>query len=264
MKEQTKKYIKNTKDEIIHLEERLDYLSQFLDGKQKSILPMYIHQEDCPDYLTMNRTTKSALTRKKNQLTNLRKALAFYGNGENKPKSVLENLNNIDTDDLEYLIHLYGTKMGHLIWYFKNDFQDNPKDCAIIFSQWDTLLKNIQTTLQQNNIKSICCKGNVFQKRKAIERFKEKSKGIRILLLSTKYAASGLDLMEANKIILFDPVYGTEKYKHGIEAQAIGRAARLGQERVIEVIRFLVRDTIEEEIHFSAVPKDKIKNIKVI
>jgi SNF2 family DNA or RNA helicase len=154
--------------------------------------------------------------------------------------------------------------MGHLIHYFKNDFQKNPQDCAIIYSQWDTLLKNIQTTLKQNGIASSCCKGNVFQKKNAVEKFREKSKGMRILLLSTKFAASGLDLMEANKIILFDPVYGTEKFKHGIEAQAIGRASRIGQKRTIEVIRFLMKDTIEEEIHYSMVPKDQIKKIKII
>lgn len=264
MKQQTKDYIASTENEIETLEERLDYLSQFLDAKQKTILPMYLQQDDCPDYLTMNKSTKSLLTRRKKQLTNLRKALAYYGTGNNKPDTVLDKLEAIDTDDIEYLIHLYGTKMGHLVQYFKNDFQEHPDDCAIIFSQWDTLLKNIQITLKKNGIDSICCKGNVFQKRKAIEKFKEQNKGIRILLLSTKYAASGLDLMEANKIILFDPVYGTEKYKHGIEAQAIGRAARLGQERMIEVIRFLVRDTIEEELHYSKVPKEKLKNIKII
>jgi SNF2 family DNA or RNA helicase len=267
MKQQTKDFIANIKVEIEEVKEKMDFLSQYLDDKQKNILPEYIQDEDCPDYLTLMRTTKSNLTKKTNQLHNLEKALAYYANPENgtdTTTNVLENLREVDSDDMQYLIHMYGTKMGHLIHYFKNDFQENPTDCAIIFSQWDTLLNNIQITLKQNGISSICCKGNVFQKNKAIEKFQEHTKGIRILLLSTKYAASGLDLMEANKIILFDPVYGTEKYKHGIEAQAIGRAARLGQKRILEVIRFLIKDTIEEEIHYSMVEKDQIQKIKVI
>jgi SNF2 family DNA or RNA helicase len=266
MKQQTKDFIVNIKEDIKDVKGKMDFLSQYLDDKQKCILPEYIQDEECPDYLTMMRTTKSSLTKKTNQLHNLEKALAYYANsnGSDTTTNVLETLKEVDSDDMQYLIHMYGTKMGHLIHYFKNDFQENPKDCAIIFSQWDTLLKNIQITLKQNGINSVCCKGNVFQKNKAIEKFQGQTKGIRILLLSTKYAASGLDLMEANKIILFDPVYGTEKYKHGIEAQAIGRAARLGQKRILEVIRFLVKDTIEEEIHYSMVAKDQIQKIKVI
>jgi len=282
MEKQTHAYIADTIKEIAELEERLVYLAKFLDEAQKTVLPLYV-TDDAPDYLAMNRTTKSNCTRKRTQLRNLRKALSFYAAPSGPPhtiiagpansanKGVLDNLEAVDdvndsngSTDMQYLIHLYGTKMGHLIHYFKNEFQSNSTDCAIIFSQWDSLLKNIQTTLKQNGILSVCCKGNIFQKDKAIEKFRTKSKGARILLLSTKYAASGLDLMEANKIILFDPVYGTEKFKHGIEAQAIGRASRIGQKRIIEVIRFLIRDTIEEEIHYSMVPKNQLKKIKVI
>jgi SNF2 family DNA or RNA helicase len=294
MQKQTKVIIDDTQAEIDKLEERLKYLADFVDDEQKNILPIYEENEDCPDYIAMNRATKSLLTRKTKQLNNLQKALELYTTGgsgasgdvklsditdttkASKEISALDKLEIVDDgkesgaesgtnpEDMQYLIQIYGTKMGHLIHYFKNDFQKNSQDCAIIFSQWDTLLKNIQTTLKQNGIASSCCKGNIFQKNKAVEKFREKSKGMRILLLSTKYAASGLDLMEANKIILFDPVYGTEKFKHGIEGQAIGRAARIGQKRTIEVIRFLMKDTIEEEIHYSMVPKDQIKKIKVI
>ena len=278
MKRQTQDFIEQRKRELVHLQDRLEYLKEFLDPGQRSIKSCYIVQDDCPDYLMQYRMTKGQITRKNKQITNLRKALSFYDdssdiNQSNQPKSMLDKLEVVDSgdsgesedgDDMQYLIHLYGTKMGHLIKYFRTTFKENPEDRIIIFSQWDTLLKNIQVTLKQNGIESLCCKGSIFQKKKAVERFKNNSKGIRILMLSTKYAASGLDLMEANKIILFDPVYGTEKYKHGIEAQAIGRAARLGQKRDIEVIRFLVRDTIEEEIHFSGVPKTEICKIKVI
>lgn len=278
MRQQTEGFIQTTKEELAQLETRLAYLTGFLDPGQKSIKTQYIVlEEECPDYLNLFRACKGQITRKTKQLNNLQRALTFFDdssttNQNNQPKSMLDKLETVgsgdqdgqDDDDMQYLIHLYGTKMGHLINYFRTTFKENPDDCIIIFSQWDTLLKNIQLTLSQNGIKSLCCKGSVFAKKKAVEKFKQKSQGVRILLLSTKYAASGLDLIEANKIILIDPVYGAEKFKQGIEAQAIGRAARLGQERDIEVIRFLIRDTIEEEIHFSGVPKDQLCKIKVI
>lgn len=271
MRKQTEDFIAKTNSDLSNLEDRLEYLATFLESDLRSIKTEFIVQDDCPDYLMQHRMCRGQITRKTKQLANLKRALTFYDDHQqNMPKNMLDKLESTETtcdedsDDMQYLIHLYGTKMGHLIKYFRTTFQKNPDDRVIIFSQWDTLLKNIQTTLKQNGITSLCCKGSVFQKKKAVERFKKKTADIRILMLSTKYAASGLDLMEANKIILFDPVYGTEKYKAGIEAQAIGRAARLGQERDIEVIRFLIRDTIEEEIHFSGVPKDQLSKVKVI
>jgi SNF2 family DNA or RNA helicase len=92
------------------------------------------------------------------------------------------------------------------------------------------------------------CKGNVFQKKKANLNFKSNNY-YKIILLSSKYAASGLDLIEASKIIFIDPIYGDFDTTKQVEDQAIGRAHRLGQQKPVEVVRFLIKDTIEEECY---------------
>lgn len=280
MKNQTKQLIENTEADIVVVKEALKSYKKFLTSNCKEILPQY--EDDDIDYLKMYRVTKGKLTRKQKQLENLKKSLVQYRStsktGDEKEINVLESLVAIadneseelpdgesdEDSDLNYLIQIYGTKMANLISYIKNDFSKDPTNRAIIFSQWDNLLKNVQLTLKQNGIKSLVCKGSIFQKNKAVEQFKKDSSDYNIILLSTKYAASGLDLMEANKVIFIDPIYGDHQYRHGTESQAIGRAHRLGQKRIIEVIRFLIKDTIEEEIHFQGVAKKDLRKIKII
>ena len=53
----------------------------------------------------------------------------------------------------------------------------------------------------------------------------------------------GLNLQEASTVILFD-----RWWNPAIEAQAIHRAHRFGKLTPLEVIRFLVEDSVEEKI----------------
>jgi SNF2 family DNA or RNA helicase len=54
--------------------------------------------------------------------------------------------------------------------------------------------------------------------------------------------------MSANKIILLEPIYGNKEYRTNIENQAIGRSDRIGQNKPIDVYKFIIKDTIEEDI----------------
>ena len=64
--------------------------------------------------------------------------------------------------------------------------------------------------------------------------------------MSSKLAASGANLTQANKIIFLEPIFGDETYRNDIEAQAISRSLRIGQKNTLEVIRFYIKETIEE------------------
>ena len=52
-----------------------------------------------------------------------------------------------------------------------------------------------------------------------------------MIMLSLENAASGTNLVEATHIILIDPVAGTKEQAQAVEAQAIGRAHRMGQDK---------------------------------
>lgn len=151
----------------------------------------------------------------------------------------------IENDELTNLINrTKSTKIGNIIWKIKS-MQSTDK--CIIFSQWDDLLEKVGTVLEQNNIKIVYCRGTIYQKNNSIKRFKNDSE-IKVIMLSSENAASGLNLTEANKIIFVEPVYGTETNRKNIENQAVGRVNRIGQNKSIEIIRFIIQDTVEEDL----------------
>jgi SNF2 family DNA or RNA helicase len=150
-------------------------------------------------------------------------------------------------ETIEMLVNkVKSTKLGNVIYYIKNQLA--PDDKCIIFSQWDPLLRKLGDYLEQSGCHIVYCDGTVYQRKKAISNFTSDKNKTNIILLSSKNAASGINLTAANKIILLEPVYGTHEYRKSIENQAIGRADRIGQKRPIEVIRFIIKDTIEEKI----------------
>lgn len=149
--------------------------------------------------------------------------------------------------ELEKLIEVHGTKMANLILYIRK-FSEKTEEKAIIFSQWDNLLQLVNVTLKEEKIPTVLCRGSVYQKSSAIRKFSN-DPSYRVILLSSKNAASGINLTKATRIIFIDPVYGTPEYKQKQEEQAIGRSHRLGQTKPITVVRFIMKDTIEEDIH---------------
>lgn len=161
---------------------------------------------------------------------------------------------SIDLKNKLELIDKVGTKIANIIYYIKS-----VPDHIIIFSQWDDMLRKIGNILDDYGIQNVLCRGNVFQRDKAIRLFSSDPK-MRVIMLSSESAASGTNLTKASKVILTDPVCGTYEYRKNTEGQAVGRAHRTGQLNEVEVLRFIICDTIEEEI-FKANIVDDIKHI---
>ena len=161
----------------------------------------------------------------------------------------LYEINTIDaTNDIETFIKsAKSTKIGSIIYDIKNS---NKSDKIILFSQFDEMLDKIGLILQQHNINTIKCKGSVFQCKNSIDSFNNDN-CVKVILLSSNHAASGLNLQKANIIMFVEPVYGTKEYRENIESQAIARSLILGQKNQINVIRYIIKDTIEEEIYNS-------------
>ncbi len=159
--------------------------------------------------------------------------------------------------EIQKLVNKVGTKLAHLILYLKNT-----KKHSILFSQWDDLLTKIGVVLKEHGIKNVFCKGSVFQRDKAIREFNEDDK-IKVIMLSSEKAASGTNLTKASQIILVDPVYGDYKYRRDTENQAIGRAHRLGQKERINVVRFVIKESIEEDIYKQNQIEDKKHNYDI-
>lgn len=165
---------------------------------------------------------------------------------EVKDPNQRENLNR--SAELQKLTEQFGTKMAYLIFYLRYLFKSDPNSRVIIFSQWDELLHKIGSTLNEHGIRNVFVKGNVHVRNKAISSFRKQEK-TRVIMLSLQNAASGTNLVEASHVILIDPVAGSKEEARAIEAQAIGRAHRMGQDKEITVVRMIVKDTIEHELY---------------
>jgi SWI/SNF-related matrix-associated actin-dependent regulator of chromatin subfamily A3 len=151
---------------------------------------------------------------------------------------------DINTEGNELAKELKSSKLAHIIKYIRS-LKDTDK--CVIFSQWKMLLHKMGKQLSTLGIECVFCEGSVYKKTSSIKRFTN-DPNIKIILLSSKNAASGINLVVANKLILIEPVYGNKEYKENIENQAIGRIHRIGQKRDIDIVRFLVKDTVEQDI----------------
>lgn len=141
------------------------------------------------------------------------------------------------------------TKLANIIHYV----MEKPDVKIIIFSQWDMLLKKIDNKLRDLSIKTALIKGSVYQKNNAIKSFTKKNSDVNVILLSSDSAASGLNLTIATEIILVEPIYGSADYKKDIESQSIGRSNRINQTKPINIVKFIMKDTVEEELELNEI-----------
>jgi SNF2 family DNA or RNA helicase len=131
---------------------------------------------------------------------------------------------------------------------------------VILFSQWDEMLHKVGCKLQEFDLNFVYCKGSVYNRKQAIERFKNDA-NVQIIMLSSRNCASGINLTNASSIILLEPVYGTNEYRKSIEEQSIGRSDRIGQNKPIDIYRFIIKDTIEEDIINQNIDDSKFKQL---
>ena len=113
----------------------------------------------------------------------------------------------------------------------------------IIFSQFTSALGKIGNKLKDNNIEYLYLDGSIKAKERLrlAEEFNEGSTNI--FLISLKAGGVGLNLTSTNIVVHFDPWWNP-----AVEEQATDRAYRIGQKNVVEVIKLISKDTIEEKI----------------
>lgn len=161
--------------------------------------------------------------------------------------------------DLERLIQqVRSTKIGNIIYFLKEYLKTGEK--VILFSQWDEILHKVGKFLQDYNINIVYCNGSVYHRKQAIENFKQ-NQSIQVIMLSSRNCASGINLTNASSIILLEPVYGSRGYRKNIEEQSIGRSDRIGQNKEINIFRFIIKDTIEEDIFNNNYDDTQLKQL---
>jgi len=77
-------------------------------------------------------------------------------------------------------------------------------------------------------------------------------------LISLKAGGTGLNLTQADTVILYDPWWNP-----AVENQAIDRAHRIGQDKPVFVYRMITEQTVEEKIVEMQERKRQLANIVV-
>ncbi|SFG20785.1 Superfamily II DNA or RNA helicase, SNF2 family [Novosphingobium sp. CF614] len=112
---------------------------------------------------------------------------------------------------------------------------------VIVFSQFTTMLDLIAADLDHADIAYEQLRGTTRDRARPVRRFQQGE--VPLILVSLKAGGAGVNLTAADTVILYDPWWNP-----AVEAQAIDRAHRIGQDKPVFVHRLIATGTIEEKI----------------
>ncbi len=113
---------------------------------------------------------------------------------------------------------------------------------VLVFSQFVSLLKLLQPVLTAHGVRQHFLSGQTQKREQVVADFQNDPEPC-VFLVSLKAGGTGLNLTAASYVVLFDPWWNP-----AVEAQAIDRSHRIGQDRTVIAYRLLTRGTIEEKI----------------
>ncbi|CUS09742.1 unnamed protein product [Tuber aestivum] len=135
-------------------------------------------------------------------------------------------------------------KIEMLIEKLTETEKSDPERKSCVFSQFTTFLDLIEKELQRRRINFLRFDGSMSQQKRTevVSAFKM-NQGPNVLLLSLRAGGVGLNLTTASQVFMMDPWWS-----FAVEAQAIDRVHRMGQNSEVMVYRFVVEGTVEERI----------------
>lgn len=113
---------------------------------------------------------------------------------------------------------------------------------ALVFSQFTSLLAIVREHLDRRGAVYEYLDGRTVKRQAKVERFQTDPE-CRLFLISLKAGGQGLNLTAADYVFILDPWWNP-----AVEAQAVDRAHRIGQDRHVFAYRLIARDTVEEKI----------------
>ncbi|XP_030897341.1 helicase-like transcription factor [Leptonychotes weddellii] len=122
----------------------------------------------------------------------------------------------------------------------------NPNIKSLVVSQFTTFLSLIETPLRASGFVFTRLDGSMAQKKRveSIQCFQNTEAGSpTIMLLSLKAGGVGLNLSAASRVFLMDPAWNP-----AAEDQCFDRCHRLGQKQEVIITKFIVKDSVEENM----------------
>ncbi|SCU66368.1 DNA repair and recombination protein RAD54, putative [Trypanosoma equiperdum] len=169
------------------------------------------------------------------------------GKGGGIPKSVLPKGYKVGTLSQEV-----GSKMQFVSLMLDELCSNGDHDKLVIVSNFTQTLDVIAAMCKTKKISFFQLDGSMPIKRRqeVVDRFNVPNSQEIVFLLSSKAGGVGLNLIGANRLILFDPDWNPAN-----DAQAMGRVWRDGQKKRVFIYRLLSTGSIEEKIYQRQVSK---------
>jgi superfamily II DNA or RNA helicase len=111
----------------------------------------------------------------------------------------------------------------------------------LVFSQFVEMLGLLGETLDAMRIPFLTLTGSTVDRRGVVDMFRRGT--IPVFLISLKAGGTGLNLVEADTVIHYDPWWNP-----AVENQATDRAHRIGQTRPVFVHKLIAHSTVEQKI----------------
>ncbi|MBE9465040.1 DEAD/DEAH box helicase [Dyadobacter subterraneus] len=112
----------------------------------------------------------------------------------------------------------------------------------LIFSQYIKHLDLFRAYLDKENTTYAYLDGSTRDRQAEVENF-QNNESVKIFLISLKAGGLGLNLTAADYVFILDPWWNP-----AIEAQAVDRAHRIGQDRTVFTYKFITKNSVEEKI----------------
>ena len=113
---------------------------------------------------------------------------------------------------------------------------------SLVFSQFTSFLALLRQRLDADSAPYAYLDGDTRDRQAVVEQFQQ-DPNCKLFLISLRAGGHGLNLTAADYVFLLDPWWNP-----AVEAQAIDRAHRIGQQRHVIATRLVAQGTIEEKI----------------
>ncbi|HLU46627.1 MAG TPA: DEAD/DEAH box helicase, partial [Planctomycetota bacterium] len=113
---------------------------------------------------------------------------------------------------------------------------------VLVFSQFTSMLDIIEESLREEGVRYSRLDGSTRDREGEVRRFQEDA-AIPVFLISLKAGGHGLNLTQADTVIIYDPWWNP-----ATEEQAAARAHRMGQTLPVHVHKLVTAGTVEEKI----------------
>ncbi|KKY27098.1 putative dna repair protein rad5 [Phaeomoniella chlamydospora] len=122
--------------------------------------------------------------------------------------------------------------------------EKSPNEKIVIFTQWIDMIRILERICKVEGWSFLSYHGklDLHVRNRNVKRFME-DPDCKIMICSLKAGGVGLNLTSASKVLILDLFWNT-----AVERQAFCRCFRIGQQKKVEIVRYVVKDTIDEDL----------------